>query len=188
MINKNSSLLSIDFPNTNYNMAKKSKNILYPDWRKIGLFFIVVSLFFSLWLYVLFNSLPIMVIGTNEFQTTFCNIQLTASNCSLTNAKIYQKETQLSQQVNALNQKYNIFAKLNPTFDLAKTFFPSGAMSCILDRDVTSLMNQNPLMQNTNILGVSPTCDSNSVLILFLNLLIIYILICCAVWLYDNKR
>lgn len=167
-------------------MSKKLKNFLYPDWRKLSIFLIVILFFALLWMRVLINSLPIMIIGTHEFEHTFCDIKLTAANCSLNQPEIYQKEVVLNQTVNQLNVKYNQFSNLNSVSALAKMLMPSGALSCMLDRDVLAL-KINVQKQDVSFLGMT-TCDSSGMLQFIMNLVIVYLVICCLFWFYDKRK
>ena len=169
-------------------MSKKLKKFLYPDWRKMTLFFLVILFFTFLWMQVLINSLPIMIIGTQEFEKTFCDIQLTSSNCSFTSSQIYQKEAILNQTVDQLNAKYNQFSKLNTNFDLANKLIPATALSCMLDKDVVSLIDGNSQTQNLNVLGMTATCESTGFASLAINMVIVYLVICAVFWLYDKKK
>jgi hypothetical protein len=169
-------------------MSKKLKEFLYPDWRKMSIFFLVILFFSLLWIQVLANSLPIMIIATNEFQNTFCDIKSTAVNCSMPTSQIYAKEAELNQTVDNLNLKYARFINLKPNFDLARTFIPTGVVSCMLNQDTIALLNGYQPTQNVNILGMTPGCDNNSLLTFLLNLVILYLIICVVFWFYDKKR
>ncbi|MBS3054907.1 MAG: hypothetical protein J4452_00235 [Candidatus Aenigmarchaeota archaeon] len=169
-------------------MDKKLRSFLYPDWRKLTIFLIVILFFSFLWIQILVNSLPIMIIGTNEFQQAFCDIKLTAANCYLNANEIYNKESQLNQTVDELNAKYDRFSKFNSNFDYARMFIPSGAMACILDNDVSSLVVQNSVSTNLNILGMTNSCNSADVGMLVLNLVLLYLIICVVFWFFDKKK
>jgi hypothetical protein len=169
-------------------MNKKIKKFLYLDWRKAAVFLSVILFFSFLWIQILVNSLPVMIIGTQDFENTFCNIKLNAENCSISSSQLYQNEASLNQTVDQLNSKYNKFYNLNSNFDLAKTFIPTSAMSCILNKDVVSLINQSTQIYNTDILGMTSMCSPSGLLYLAANLIIVYLVICCFFWLYDKKK
>jgi len=129
-----------------------------------------------------------MIIGTQEFEHTFCDIKLTASNCSLTYSEIQRKETLLNQAIDELNLKYSKFAKLNSNFEIAKMFIPATALSCVLDQEVVNLINENPQTQRMEILGMTSTCNPYGFVQLFINLIVVYLVICGLFWFYDKKK
>jgi hypothetical protein len=169
-------------------MSKKIKKFLYPDWRKAAVFLLAILFFSFLWVQVLVNSLPVMIIGTQEFENTFCNIKLNAENCYLSSFQLFQNEASLNQTVDQLNSKYNQFSNLNSNFDLAKTFIPASAMSCILNKDTVSLITQTSQTHGMEILGMTSTCNVSGIGYLAVNLIIVYLVICCFFWLYDKKK
>jgi len=167
-------------------MDKKIKKFLYPDWRKSIVFLLVILFFMSLWLQILVNSLPIMIIGTQEFEKTFCDIKMTATNCKLNYTEIQRREAISNQSVGQLNSKYSQFSDLDSNFALAKGFIPASALSCMLDTNVVTL-KLNMQEQNASFLEMK-SCDSSGVMWLIANLLIVYVVICTVFWFYDNKR
>lgn len=168
-------------------MKIKSRNFLYPDWRKLSLFFLVILIFVFLWTHILINSVPIMVIGTNDFQQTFCSIRLTAENCSLTDTEIFQNEATLNQTIDRLNEKYSQFANLNKNIQVANTFLPADALSCVLDKDVVNLINQNSFSTN-NFLGITGACNSEGIIRFAANLVIVYFAVSIFFWFYDKRK
>lgn len=168
-------------------MVKKRQNFFYPDLRRLALFFLIVVISLLLWVNVLVNSLPVMIIGTHEFENTFCDIKLTAANCNLNTSQIYSTEATLNQTIDNLNTKYSQFSDLNVNFEVAEKIIPSGALSCLLNQNVVNLMNNNAPSQNFNILAMTSSCNSQDIFVFIINFVVIYVLICGFFWVYDKR-
>jgi len=165
---------------------KKIEDALRPNLKKCLVFLVIILFFMSVWVNVLINILPVMVIGTQEFYDVFCEYKRLADNTAMSDTEREAAKARLDAILDGLNEKYSAFSKFNSDLFVANMLVPSSLYTCVLDKATLDVIGTN-IIEN-NIIGIDFHCNPYSIFALFRNLVFIYIFSCFIVWLFEYKR
>jgi hypothetical protein len=140
----------------------------------------------AVWINILINVLPIMIVGTQEFYDIFCEYKRLADNTVMSGTQRMEAKAGLDKALDALNEKYSTFGKFNTDLFVANMIVPSSLYTCVLDKSTLDLIGSNKV--ENNMIGIDFHCNPYGIFAFFRNLAIIYIFACFVVWLFGYKQ
>lgn len=165
---------------------KKIEELLRPNLKKCFVFLVIILLFMSVWINILVNILPVMVIGTQEFYNVFCEYKRLADNKIWNETQKEEYKKVLDAWLDILNSKYSVFSKFNADLIIGNIFVPSSLYTCILDKATLDVISTGEI--SSNFIGIDYHCNPYSIFAFFRNIVFIYIFSCFLVWLLEYKH
>lgn len=162
---------------------KKIEEALRPDLKKCLVFLAIILVLMSVWLNVLINMLPVMVVGTQDFYNIFCEYKVLATKTNLSDSERKAEQQRLDKLLNSLNTKYQAFEKFDLYLRMGNVLVPSSLYSCVLDNATKNIIGD--MQTSQNFIGIDYHCNPYSIFSFFRNLILVYIFSCILVWLSE---
>jgi hypothetical protein len=159
---------------------KKLKNFLTPDWKKLCIFFFIITLFFAVTIHYLVNAWGVSLILTSKFAQDLIKINYIQTNTTLSEAEkeMEIKKIQTESELWMVTFEANL-EKLKMEENIIR-IFPGEILRCLYTSGETP-----PVIPEWSI---STSCYSDFLLFFLVKLIIIYLFSCFVIWVYEKSR